>query len=81
LEDIFGCSQQPSINNQQTQPLPLTPNNDPWAAFETQQNNISALNGANGFQNNQNGKIGQQRSNLKTPESFLGGLIIIKILN
>uniref|UniRef100_A0A915MM53 ENTH domain-containing protein n=1 Tax=Meloidogyne javanica TaxID=6303 RepID=A0A915MM53_MELJA len=63
LEDIFGCSSQTTLN----QPLPLAPNNDPWAAFENQniQNNSTPTQ--------QNGtKIGQQRNKIKTPESFLG---------
>lgn len=67
MEDIFGCSQP------QTQPtVPLVaPNNDPWAAFENQ--NVQNNNTTPDQKGQQGSKIGQQRSNVKTPESFLGG--------
>jgi hypothetical protein len=54
---------------------PSAPQNDPWAAFEAN-NDHQPNSPTNGGQ--EQPKIGQQRSNVKTPENFLGGLIFFK---
>jgi hypothetical protein len=72
LEDILGTSVSSGPNIPPVQ-------NDPWAAFDntvqanSTNSNVAMIGMVSGNTRSESANIGQQRGNVKTPESFLGG--------